>query len=313
MVKILITGGAGYVGSSLAPLLLEKGFDVTIYDNLMYGGDGILQLFSLNNFTFVKGDIRNKNDLTPLLKKADIIIHLASIVGYPACNKDPILAKQVNEDSTKFIVDNVTKDQLLLYASTGSNYGAVRDTLCTEETPLNPLTVYGKTKVVAEKYITESKTCNSIVFRFATAFGISPRLRLDLLINDFVYQVMKNNYLLVYEKDYWRTFIHVLDMGRAFLFAIENKDKMLNEVYNVGDEKLNFTKGQIAEIIKKYKDYYLHFVDEGKDEDQRDYEVSYEKIRKTGFKLSIDHHKGIKELIRAMDVIDIPRLYSNAW
>jgi nucleoside-diphosphate-sugar epimerase len=311
MEKILVTGGAGYIGTTLVPMLLDKGYDVTAYDSLMYGGQVILPFFSRENFHFVKGDIRDNKALLKVLNEADAIIHLAAIVGYPACKKDPILAKQVNEDSSKFIADNVTSDQFVVYASTGSNYGALKDGICREETPLNPISVYGKTKASAEKYFLEKKDCNAIVYRYATAFGLSPRLRLDLLINDFVYQVMKNNYLLIYEKHFRRTFIHVKDIARSMLFALENKDRMVNQVYNVGDNSLNCSKEEIANILKSYRDYYLHFVEIGKDEDQRDYEVDYNKINSLGFRTTIDINQGIKELIKAMSVIKVSHPYSN--
>jgi len=311
MKKLLVTGGAGYIGTTLAPMLLEKGYDVTVFDNLMYQGGGILPLFSNKNFHFVKGDVRDKKAMKKVLAKADAILHLAAIVGYPACKKDPILAKQVNQDASIFIANNLRSDQLLIYPSTGSNYGAVKDGICVEDRPLNPLSVYGKTKAAAETYFLKKDSCNVIVYRYATAFGISPRLRLDLLINDFVYQVMKNNYLLIYEKDFKRTFIHVKDIALSMIFALENKDKMLNEVYNAGDDSMNYSKEEIANILKKYKDYYLHFAETGKDEDQRDYEVSYKKLNKLGFRTTVDINQGIQELIRAMSVIEISHDYSN--
>jgi len=311
MKKLLITGGAGYIGTKLCPMLLDKGYDVTVFDNLMHGGKGILPLFADDNFHFEKGDIRDPKALKAVLEKADVIIHLAAIVGYPACKRDPILAKQVNQDSSIFIADNVRKDQLVVYPSTGSNYGAVKDGICDESRPLNPLSIYGKTKSAAETYFLEKKDCNVVAYRYATAFGIAPRLRLDLLVNDFVYQVMKNNYLLIYEKSFKRTFIHVKDIARSIIFAIENKDKMLNEVYNAGDDSLNYSKEEVANILKTFKDYYLHFAETGKDEDQRDYEVSYAKLNKLGFKTTLSMEQGIKELIKTMSVIETSHEYSN--
>lgn len=311
MKKILVTGGAGYVGSTLVPMLLDQGYDVTVFDNLMYGGNSIIPLFSNDKFNFIKGDIREKALMKKTLSKADAIIHLAAIVGYPACKKDPILANQVNDEASKFIADNVRPEQLVVFASTGSNYGAIKNGICVEELPLNPLTIYGKTKVAAEKHFLEKDTCNAIIFRYATAFGISPKLRLDLLINDFVYQAVKNNYLLIYESHLKRTFIHVRDMARSIIFALKNKDKLINNVYNVGDQSMNLSKAKIANMIKKYKDFYLHFVEIGKDEDQRDYEVSYEKINKLGFHTTVDIQTGIKELVRVMSIVEIPKTYSN--
>ncbi len=312
MVRFLVTGGAGYIGSVLVPMLLKEGHHVTVVDNLMQGGHGMIPCFSYPNLHFINGDIRDCNLMRRLLNEAEIIIHLAAIVGYPACNKEPILAKQVNEDASKFIADNVRPDQVVIYSSTGSNYGAVTDGLCTEDTPLNPLTLYGVTKTEAEKYFLAKEGCNAIVFRFATAFGIAPRLRLDLLVNDFVYQVVKNNYLLLYEKSFKRTFIHVRDIARAIVFAVQNKDKMVNQAFNVGSDDMNYSKEEMALILKKYRpNYYLHFAEVGKDEDQRNYEVSYEKIRSLGFNTTIGIEEGIKELIKVMEVVEKPKIYSN--
>ncbi len=312
MARILVTGGAGYIGSVLVPMLLEEKHHVTVFDSLMHGGDGLIPCFSYNHFNFTKGDIRDYAALLRALDEAEIIIHLAAIVGYPACNKDPILAKQVNQDASKFIADNVRPDQLVIFSSTGSNYGAVKEGICTEETPLNPLTVYGTTKTAAETYFLEKEGCNAVVFRFATAFGISPRLRLDLLINDFVYQVVKNNYLLLYEKSAKRTFVHVKDIARAIIFTMSRRDQMVNQAFNVGSDAMNFSKEEIALLLKKYKpDYYLHFAEVGKDEDQRDYEVSYEKISRLGYTTTIDIEAGIQELMKVMRIIEKPKVYSN--
>jgi nucleoside-diphosphate-sugar epimerase len=183
--NILVTGGAGYIGTTLLPILLDSKHNITVYDNLMFGGDQLIPFFKNNNFSFVKGDILDNSLLSEHMKDKDVIIHLAAIVGYPACRKDPELAKRVNIDGTKNIISSLTSDQLVIYSSTGSNYGKVDD-VCTEDTPLNPLSLYGQTKTMAEHLLLETK--QSIVYRFATAFGPSPRLRLDLLINDFTHK-----------------------------------------------------------------------------------------------------------------------------
>ncbi len=306
--KVLITGGAGYVGTSLIPQLLEKNFKVHVFDNLMFGGDAIFPFFRNPNFSFTKGDIRDFNALKKVAADADIVIHLAAIVGYPACRKDPDLAESVNVTGTKNVISVTSNNQLLIYGSTGSNYGSI-DEICTEETPLNPLSLYGQTKTLAEKMLLEER--NTIAWRFATAFGVSPRLRLDLLVNDFTYKAVKEGYLVVYEKHFMRTFIHVHDMGRAFLFGIENQDKMVNNVYNVGSEKMNYSKEAICELIKKQTNVYVHYADVGEDADKRDYVVSYDKIKKLGFDTTITVEDGIKELAKVCSAVDFKSPYSN--
>jgi nucleoside-diphosphate-sugar epimerase len=306
--KILITGGAGYVGTSLIPQLLEKKYKVHVYDNLLFGGDQILPFFRDPDFTFTKGDIRDRDSLKKAVSDAEVIIHLAAIVGYPACRKDPDLAKSVNVDGTKNLIEVSSNSQLILYGSTGSNYGAVED-ICTEESPLNPLSLYGQTKTLAEKMILENR--KAIAWRFATAFGVSARLRLDLLINDFTYKAVTQGYLVVYEKHFMRTFIHVQDMGRAFLFGIENQRKMAGNVYNVGSEKMNYSKEQICEMIRVKTNAYIHYADVGEDADKRNYTVSYKKINSLGYKTTITVEEGIEELARVCNAIQFRNPYSN--
>ncbi len=307
--NILVTGGAGYVGTTLIPMLLEAGHGVRTIDWLMYGGQGLLPCFKYKNFEFIKGDAGNEEVLKDALKGIDFIIHLAGIVGYPACKKNPELAERVNVGATKTLMKLRSKSQPVIYASTGSNYGAVVGQMCTEDTPLRPLSIYGRTKTEAEKMLLEDGEV--VVYRFATAFGVSPRLRLDLLINDFCYQALKIRNLIVYEKTYKRTFIHVRDMGRAIIHAIDNYDSMKNDVYNCGHESMNYSKEDIALLIKEKVPYYLHFAEVGKDEDQRNYEVSYEKIRSKGFNTSITVQDGIDELLRALETIEISNPMSN--
>lgn len=307
---ILITGGAGFIGSLLAPELLNRGYKVTVLDNLMYdNGNTLLYCFINNNFRFIKGDIREIKIVEEALKDADIIIHLAAIVGYPACKKDQRIAKEVNLEGTKIINELRSKNQTVIFASTSSNYGHQEDGICTEETPLNPLTLYGETKTQSECVLLE--TGNAIVFRFATGFGLSPRLRLDLLINDFVFQVLKRKQLIVYEKHYKRAFIHVRDMVRSFAFAIENCNKMLDQVYNVGSDDLNLTKEEIALAIKRKTDFLLHFTDVGRDDDQRNFALSYKKIGTLGFETTVSLEDGLDELIHGLDLIEIKNEYSN--
>jgi len=307
--KILVTGGAGYVGTTLMPKLLEAGHEVTVFDNLMFGGNQLLPFFRFKNFNFVRGDIRMAPELKSAVEGNDVVIHLAAIVGFPACKNNPQLTKEVNVQGTVNLIEACTPDQVILYGSTGSNYGTV-DGVCTEETPLNPLSLYGYTKTEAEKMLLERN--NSIAYRFATAFGISPRLRLDLLINDFTNKCMKDGYLVVYEKDFMRTFIHVADMANSFIFALQNLDKMINNVYNVGDASMNYSKEAVCNMIAERTNAFVHYEEIGSDADKRDYIVSYEKINKLGFKTTITIEEGIDEIVRALKIVDFQDPYTNA-
>jgi nucleoside-diphosphate-sugar epimerase len=308
MLKVLITGGAGYVGTSLIPQLLGKNYHVKVFDNLIFGGDALLPFFRHPNFEFEPGDVRNEKELHQAAKNCDIIIHLAAIVGYPACRKDPRLAEEVNVKGTQNLSKALSKNQLVLFGSTGSNYGAVED-ICTEETPLNPLSLYGQTKTLAEKILLENNT--TIAYRFATAFGISPRLRLDLLINDFTYKAIKEGYLVVYEKHFLRTFIHVSDMGSAFLFGIENSEKMKDNVFNIGSDEMNYSKEQICNFIGEKTKAYIHYADVGEDADKRNYSVSYKKINSLGYRTKIGVEEGIEELVKALSAINYKTPYTN--
>ncbi len=307
--NILVTGGAGYVGSNLVPHLLQEGHRVRVLDNLTFGGRGLLPCFGYSGFEFVKGDVREPRAMRESTKNIDLIIHLAAIVGYPACKKDAALAHEVNVEGSRILNRARSKKQPVVFASTGSNYGAIVGDYCREDTPLHPLTDYGKTKTEAERLFLDAG--NAVIFRFATAFGISNRLRLDLMINDFVYRAVKERNLIIYEKHFKRTFIHVRDMSRSFLFAMKHLRKMRNQVYNVGSEKLNYSKEEIARLIQKRVRYYLHFAEVGKDEDQRNYEVSYRKINRLGFHTTVTAEHGIDELIASMQVIEIRNEFSN--
>jgi len=307
--KVFITGGAGYVGSVLCQMLLENNYHVKVLDTLEFGGQGLLPLTKYKTFEFVNGSILDPSIIQNCIKDADAIIHLAAIVGYPACKKNPKIAQEINVIGTKNIVNFRNKDQKLLFASTGSIYGTVPNYICNEDTPKSPITLYGETKSIAEKDVIDAG--NSVAYRFATAFGVSNRMRLDLMPNDFTFQAVKNKNLIVYERNFKRTFIHVRDMARSFLFALENWSKIKDDVYNVGHENMNFTKEQVAKKILEYTNFYLHFAEFGKDEDQRNYEVSYEKIRKKGFETIISLDQGIQELIVASKLINFNNPYSN--
>lgn len=308
--KVLVTGGAGYVGSVLVEKLLKKGFKVCVVDNLMYdNGFTLIPFFNTPKFQFIKGDVRDKPLMKNLVHNFEFVIHLAAIVGFPACRKNPQLAREVNVHSTKHISSLLSSDQGVVYASTGSNYGIIENQICTEETPLNPISLYGKTKTKAEEIFLNEN--GAVAYRFATAFGLSPRMRLDLLINDFVYQAINNKTLVMFEKSFKRTFIHVNDMADSIIYAIENYDNMKNDTYNIGGDFNNFNKEEIALMIKERVDYYLHFAEIGEDEDKRNYEVSYKKINDKGFEIKTSVKDGINELIKAVPALDSRSKYKN--
>ena len=308
--NILVTGGFGYIGSVLVPKLLDKGYNVTVLDSLLYdNGHTLLNSFKNKRFNFVYGDARDPSTVRELVKQNDAVIHLAAIVGFPACKKDPDLAETTNVGATQVLSDSLSKEQPVFYASTGSNYGVIENEVCTEETPLNPLSFYGVTKTKAEEMLLNNNSC--VAYRFATAFGIGPRVRLDLLINDFVYQAAVNKSLVMFEKTFKRTFIHVDDMADSFIFGLENFEKMNGEVYNIGGDINNFNKEEIALMIKDYIDYYLHFAEIGEDEDKRNYEVSYQKINDAGFSIKKTVQEGIEELIKVVPAVEYRNPYKN--
>ena len=307
--RILVTGGAGYVGSSLVPLLLEQGHRVRVYDALKFGGHGLLPCCQNRFFELQKGDVCDPDGVKKALDGVDAIVHLAAIVGYPACKKEPQAAQATNVEGTRTLLALRKPDQKFIYASTGSIYGSIPDYICNEETPRAPITLYGETKAAAEQMVLDAG--NSVAYRYATAFGVSNRMRLDLMPNDFTYQAVKNRSLIVYEGGFKRTFVHVRDMARSILFALERWDAIKDDVYNVGHESMNFTKEDVARQILKHVDYYLHFAEVGTDADQRNYEVSYEKIRKKGFETTIDLDRGIAELARAAQLIEFQNPFAN--
>jgi len=307
--RILVTGGAGYIGSVLVPQLLAKSHRVRVIDSLMYGGEGLLPVVRDPGFEFVRGDIREPDAMKSALQGIEAVIHLAAIVGFPACRKDPDQASEVNLGGSKLLADILGRGRLVLYGSTGSNYGAIPDGVCTEETPLNPVSLYAQTKAAAEQYLLEK--CDAVAYRFATAFGISPRLRLDLLVNDFVFRAMRQRHLVVYEREFMRSFIHVSDMARAFLFALDNTDQMTGQIYNVGSDGMNYSKQQICELLQGKLDFYLHYAEMGKDLDERNYVVSYRKISALGYKTLVTVPNGIDELIRGLELVKVKEPYSN--
>jgi nucleoside-diphosphate-sugar epimerase len=307
--RILVTGGAGYVGSTLVPMLLEQGHRVRVLDSLKFGGHGLLPCCQNRFFELQKGDVCDEKAVIKALEGMEAIVHLAAIVGYPACKKEPQVAQAVNVEGTRNILRNRKPDQKMVFASTGSIYGSVPDYVCNENTPRSPITLYGETKALAEQEVLDAG--NSVAYRYATAFGVSNRMRLDLMPNDFTYQAVKNRNIIVYEGRFKRTFVHVRDMARSILFALDRWDAVKDDVYNVGHESMNFTKEDVARKILEHVDYYLHFAEVGSDADQRNYEVSYEKIRKKGFETTIDLDRGIAELVRAAQLIEFQNPFAN--
>ena len=301
--EILITGGAGYIGTTLIPELLSKNYVVTVYDSLLYGGDTLIPFFSNPNFKFIKGDILKKDKLQKAIEGKDVIIHLAALVGYAACEKNHNMTQLINCDATDSLVEMLSPNQLLLFGSTGSNYGKVTNGICTEETPLNPTSLYAETKTYAERKCMSHG--NTIAYRFATAFGPSPRLRLDLLINELSYLSVTQGYIMVYQPEFMRTFIHVRDLCKSFVFGIENSDKMSGEVYNVGSNKLNYSKREVCEMIKEKTGCVVTYNDFDSDKDHRDYVVSYNKINTLGFDTTLTLEEGIDELIKVYQTLNL--------
>jgi len=310
--SVFVTGGAGYIGTALVPLLLEEGYKVTVYDSLIFAnGDKMLTFAGDPNFNFVKGDIRDRERLAAAATKHDVVIHLAAYVGYGICReKGEGESREVNIAATRQLASMLSKDQYLLFGSTGSNYGEVIG-ICTEETPLNPLSIYGRTKTNGERAVMDRP--NSTAYRFATAFGVSPRVRLDLLVNDLTFRAMTQKFAVIYEAHFLRTFIHVRDIARSFLFAIRHQQEMAGQVYNVGSNSMNYSKKNVCEIINKHiPDALFHYADVGEDVDKRNYQVSYEKINKLGFETSISLDQGIEELIKCVDLLQVKSPYFNS-
>jgi len=295
--KILITGGAGYIGSMLSSKLVELGYKVTVLDNLSFSSNSINHLHIFNNFKLVVGDVRNERIYKKLIKENDIIIPLAALVGAPLCQKNKKKTVDINLNSIKFLLKNITPNKKILYPTTNSGYGVgKKNKFCTEESELNPISLYGLTKVQAESEILKFK--NSVCFRLATVFGYSYRMRSDLLVNNFVQTALKKKKLIIFEPNFRRNYIHIRDVVDAFVFALNNFEKMKSNTYNLGLSSANLTKIQLAKKIKKELNFLkIKILNNKKDPDQRDYFVSNKKIEKVGFMPRIKLENGIKELI----------------
>lgn len=309
--KVLITGGAGYLGSVITETLLNNGYEVICFDKLLFNQTSLLQHTSNPNFKFVYGDVRNEIELERLSNEVDVIIPLAAIVGFPACASEPQLANEVNFKQIFNIVKFTKgKNVKILYPNTNSGYGiGVGQTECTEESPLNPISVYGNTKCAAENFLRVNT--DAIVFRLATVFGVSPRMRTDLLVNDFTYKAITDKYIVVFEKNFKRNFIHIKDVASAFLFMLKNYDKYKSEVFNVGLSNANLSKQELLEKIQSHvKDFAVSYNDYYEDPDKRDYIVSNAKIEATGWMPEWDLDRGIRELIMAYQMI-VPKMGSE--
>ena len=306
--KILITGGAGYLGSVITKNMLDLGHEVTVVDNLTFKQTSPLQFTYNPKYNFIYGDVRNEGLLEKLVKSHDVIIPLAAIVGFPACKADPKLSWDVNYEQVKNIVPHLSQNQLILYPNTNSGYGiGENQTECTEESPLNPISVYGESKCAAEKLLSTSAVC----FRLATVFGTSPRMRTDLLVNEFVYKAMTDKYIVVFEKHFKRNFIHIQDVANVFTYAIENYETMKNNVYNVGLSDANLNKEELLTKIKQYiPDFAISYSDYYEDPDKRDYIVSNKKIESIGWLPKYTLDDGIVELMKTYQVL-IPRMTSE--
>lgn len=301
--KILVTGAAGYIGSVLVPILLKQGYEVTALDNFMYNQTSLLDCCYDEKLTIIRGDARDKELISSRLKEVEAIFPLACYTGMPLCTRDPVGAQTVNLDAVKMILELRSRDQAVIFPTTNSGYGTGQEGIyCTEETPLNPISLYGRLKVEAEKCILEAG--NSITLRLATAFGISPRMRLDLLVNDFTYRAVTDRFLILFEAHFKRNYIHVRDVTKAFIHCLGNFDKMKDEPYNVGLSDANLSKRELCKEIKKQvPNFYFVEAKVGQDPDKRNYIVSNAKIEATGYRPDISLQAGIAELIKGYQVI----------
>ena len=311
--RVLVTGGLGYLGSILCEHLLDAGHRVKAVDNLLYGQgqQGLFHLCAHPGFEFVKGDVRDQSLMTGAMRDADVIIHLAAIVGASACDRDPVMATSVNLESVRSLNRLRSPQQLVIYPNTNSGYGSTEGTsFCTEETPLCPISLYGTTKVDAERHLLDSP--NAITLRLATVFGMAPRMRLDLLVNHFVYTALNEGYIVIFEKDFKRNFVHVRDVADCMLHCMAHAPQMTGRPSNVGLDSANLSKEELALRVKKYiPNFYVHFAAIGQDPDKRNYIVSSERLKKAGFEARRSLEDGIQELIKGYRMMGRP-LFKNA-
>lgn len=309
--RVLITGGAGYLGAIIVPRLLASGFRVTVFDSLIFSQNSLLDCCSTDGFEFIRGDICDWDVLKPSIDEADIIIPLAAIVGAPACSRNPTVTRLVNLDAQLRIAKNIGSGQKVIFPTTNSGYGiGAKEEFCTEESPLRPVSEYGRMKVEVEQAFLDTE--QAVTFRLATVFGMSPRMRMDLLVNDFVYRALKDRVLVLFEENFRRNYIHVRDVAKAFEFAIEQFDGMRGQAFNVGLSSANLTKRELAEKIREHlPETYIHSAAIGEDPDKRDYLVSNKKIESFGWMPDFSLDDGIIELVKGYSIIK-PNVFANA-
>jgi nucleoside-diphosphate-sugar epimerase len=309
--KVLITGGAGYIGSILTEQLLARGDKVHVVDSLMHGDHCLFQLCANPNFEFTKGDVRDREMAARAAKDADVIIPLAALVGAPICARDPRAAKAINYEAVVELAKLRSPSQLVIYPNTNSGYGiGAGDAFCTEDSPLEPISVYGRTKCDAELALLDQK--NVVTFRLATVFGASPRMRIDLLVNHFTYCAVTDGYLVVFEKHFKRNYVHIRDVADAMMYAMDNREKMVGRAFNLGLDNANLTKQQLCEKIQQYvPKFFVHYAEIGEDPDKRDYVVSNQRLREAGFEARRGLDVGIPELVKAYRTLPLGR-YRNA-
>lgn len=308
--KVLVTGGAGYIGSLLVPALLEKGFRVAVVDNFMFRQNSLATCCAYQTFEVLRGDARDEDLMRKSMADADIIIPLAALVGAPLCNRDRVGALTTNRDAVLMLLKYRSPEQRILMPVSNSGYGiGEKDACCTEESPLRPVSLYGTTKVEAEKAVLDAGNC--VTFRLATVFGMSPRMRIDLLVNHFTYRAVTDRAMVLFEAHFKRNYIHVRDVVRAFLHTIDNFETMKNGPYNVGLSDANLSKKELCERIRKHVPAFVFFeATIGEDPDRRDYIVSNAKIEATGFEPEYSLDFGIDELIKGYSMLS-DSLYSN--
>ena len=304
MKKILVTGGAGYIGSILVPELLEKGYTLTVIDNFMYRQPSLANIISNPDLNLVYADVRDYGTVKKYVSKADVVIPLAAIVGAPACAKDPLAASSINKDAIIWLFNQLSSDQQIIMPTTNSAYGSgENNNYCDENSPLRPLSLYAKDKVLVEQELMHNARATSL--RLATVFGISPRMRLDLLVNNFVHRALTDKFIVLFEGQFKRNYVHVRDVSRAFCFAIEHPEKMQGEIFNFGLSEANISKIKLCEAIQKYiPEFTFLEAPLGKDPDQRNYIVSNNKIESRGIKAQINLSDGILELIKGLKMFD---------
>jgi len=300
---ILVTGAAGYIGSVLVPQLLRKSYKIIAIDNFMYNQTSLLDCCHNKNLAILRGDARDKSLILKEIKKTDVIFPLACLTGAPACSKNPVAARTTNLEAIKMLLKLRTKNQPIIFPTTNSGYGiGEKGIYCTEETPLRPISFYGRLKVEAEKILLDDGNC--ITLRLATVFGISPRMRLDLLVNDFVYRAVNDRFIVLFQPHFKRNYIHIRDVAKAFIHSLQNYEGMKDEPYNVGLSEANLSKLELCEEIKKQiPEFYFTTSEIGEDLDKRNYIVSNEKIEATGFKPQVSLQEGIVELIKGYQII----------